>query len=221
MNTPPAPALSARRARDLAHIARQQGQDIAHVRLLGIEAFQVMTDSVHRYLATFETTSPNLYRTLSLQIHAACQMTSAHDPTATRRQLIARAACLEQCAEAQDEGLRNGLDQEQIKALRQKAIADTAWKPSDARPGVGGRRAMSATVIQMPSRRVPRQLGPVPAILTGSQVLSAPSGPLLELRLIVPLAAVPADQRRPLAGLLRSGDPLTLTLATARGVEGG
>ena len=80
---------------------------------------------------------------------------------------------------------------------------------------------MSATVIPMPPRRVPRPLGPVPALLAGSQVLNTPRGPRLELRLIVPLATVPFEQRRPLAGLLRSGDPLTLTLATAQGGEGG
>ena len=80
---------------------------------------------------------------------------------------------------------------------------------------------MSTNVIRLQPRRVPRQLGPVPAILTRSQVLNAPSGPLLELRLIVPLAAVPRQQRRPLAGLLHSGDPLTLTLATTKGGEGG
>lgn len=78
-----------------------------------------------------------------------------------------------------------------------------------------------STVLSFPKRPVARQLGPVPAILTRSQVLNAPSGPLLELRLIVPLAAVPRQQRRPLAGLLHSGDPLTLTLATTKGGEGG
>ena len=78
-----------------------------------------------------------------------------------------------------------------------------------------------STVLSFPTRHVARQLGPVPALIQSSQVLNAPGGPLLELRLIVPLAAVPIAQRRPLAGLLRSGDPLTLTLATARGGEGG
>ena len=80
---------------------------------------------------------------------------------------------------------------------------------------------MSATVIPMPLRRIHSQLGPVPARIIGSQVLNAPSGPVLEVRLTVPLAAVPPAQRRPLAWLLRSGDPLTLTLATAQGGEGG
>ena len=78
-----------------------------------------------------------------------------------------------------------------------------------------------STVLSFPKRPVPRQLGPVAAILAHSQVLNAPSGPVLEVRLIVPLAAVPRHQCRPLAGLLRSSDPLTLTLATARGGEGG
>ena len=77
------------------------------------------------------------------------------------------------------------------------------------------------TVLSFPKRPVARQLGPVPAIITGSQVLNAPSGPLLELRLTMPLADVPAAQRRPLAGLLHASDPLTLTLATAQGGDGG
>lgn len=135
----PAASMPTTRARTLARLATQHGQDIAHVRLLGIEAFKAMTDSVQRYLDRFATTSPNLYATLSLQIHAACQMTRADDPTATRRQLIARAACLEKCAEAQDEGLRNGLAKEEIKAARQQAIADTA-----AFFGLGNQKAVRA-----------------------------------------------------------------------------
>lgn len=78
-----------------------------------------------------------------------------------------------------------------------------------------------STVLSFPKRPVARQLGPVPAIITGSQVLNAPSGPLLELRLTMPLADVPAAQRRPLAGLLHSGDLMNLTLETAGGGEGG
>jgi len=80
---------------------------------------------------------------------------------------------------------------------------------------------MTGVVLPWPKRSVPRQLGPVPAVLTGSQVLAGPRGPLLELRLIVRLADVPTAQRRPLAGLLHSGDRLTLTLETAGGGEGG
>ena len=79
---------------------------------------------------------------------------------------------------------------------------------------------MSATVIPLPPRRVPRRLGPVPAVIAGSQVLGGVTGPLLEARLVLRLAEVPARQRRALAGLLRSGDRLTLTLATIRGAEG-
>lgn len=135
----PASSMPTTRARTLARIAAQSGQDIAHVRLLGIEAFKAMTDSVQRYLDRFATTSPNLYQTISLQIHAACQMTRADDPTATRRQLIARAACLEKFAEAQDAGLQNGLDKDEIKAARKQAIAETA-----AFFGLGNKKAVKA-----------------------------------------------------------------------------
>lgn len=128
----PAPAtlfsepLPKARAKTIATVAAQQGTDIAHVRLLGIEAFQVMTDSVKRYLAQFETTSPNLYVTINQQINAACQIEKANARNVTRRQLIARAACLEKFAEAQDDGLNNGLSKEEIKKLRKEAIAGAA-----------------------------------------------------------------------------------------------
>ena len=79
---------------------------------------------------------------------------------------------------------------------------------------------MTASVIPLPPRRVPRRLSPVPAVIAGSQVLGGVTGPLLELRVVLRLAEVPARQRRTLAGLLRSGDRLALTLATVRGGEG-
>ncbi len=80
---------------------------------------------------------------------------------------------------------------------------------------------MTATVIPLPPRRVPRRLGPVPVVLAGSQVLGGMTGPLLDLRLKVRLDDIPPGQRRALAGLLRSGDQLALTLATGWGGEGG
>ena len=79
---------------------------------------------------------------------------------------------------------------------------------------------MTATVIPLSPRRVPRRLGPVPVVLAGSQVRPGAQGPLLELRLTLRLGAVPPDQRRALAGLLRSGDRLALTLVTSKGGEG-
>ena len=80
---------------------------------------------------------------------------------------------------------------------------------------------MTASVIPLPPRRVPRRVGPVPAVIAGSQVLGSATGPLLELRLKVRLNDIPPDQRRALAGLLRSGDRLALTLVTGWGGEGG
>ena len=79
---------------------------------------------------------------------------------------------------------------------------------------------MTATVIPLSPRRVRRRLGPVPAVITASQVRPGEQGPLLELRVVLRLAEVPARQRRALAGLLRSGGPLALTLTTAKGEEG-
>ena len=80
---------------------------------------------------------------------------------------------------------------------------------------------MTATVIPLPPRRAPRRLGPVSAVIAASQVLGGGTGPLLELRLKVRLNDIPPGQRRALAGLLRCGDRLALTLATATGGEGG
>lgn len=80
---------------------------------------------------------------------------------------------------------------------------------------------MTATVLPSPPRRVPRRLGPVPAVIVASQVLGGVTRPLLELRVVLPLADVPPRQRRALAGLLRSGDRLALTLVTGGGGEGG
>ena len=79
---------------------------------------------------------------------------------------------------------------------------------------------MSATVIPLPPRRVLRRVGPVPVVLAASQVLGGVTGPLLELRLKVRLNDIPLGQRRALAGLLRSGDRLALTLVTGWGGEG-
>lgn len=80
---------------------------------------------------------------------------------------------------------------------------------------------MSATVIPFSSHRIRRSLGPVPAVITGSQVLNGQHGALLELRLTMRLADVPSQQRQSLPGLIHSGDLLTLTLETAGGGEGG
>lgn len=80
---------------------------------------------------------------------------------------------------------------------------------------------MIATVIPLPPRRIPRRLGPVPAVIDASQVLGGGTGPLLELCLKVRLNDIPPGQRRTLAGLLRSGDRLALTLVTGGGGEGG
>ena len=80
---------------------------------------------------------------------------------------------------------------------------------------------MTASVIPLPPRRVPRRLGSVPAVIAASQVLGGVTGPLLELRLKVRLNDIPPGQRRALAGLLRSGDRLALTLVTGGGGEGG
>jgi hypothetical protein len=79
---------------------------------------------------------------------------------------------------------------------------------------------MTATVIPLPPRRIRRRLGPVPVVIAASQVRPGAQGPLLELRLTLRLDAVPPGQRRALAGLLRSGGPLALTLTTAKGGEG-
>ena len=80
---------------------------------------------------------------------------------------------------------------------------------------------MTASVIPLPPRRIPLRLGPVPVVLAASQVRPGAQGPLLELRLTLRLDAVPPGQRRAMAGLLRSGDRLALTLVTGWGGEGG
>ena len=79
---------------------------------------------------------------------------------------------------------------------------------------------MTASVIPLPPRRVPRRVGPVPVVLAGSQVRPGARGPLLELCLKVRLDDIPPGQRRALAGLLRSGDRLALTLVTGWRGEG-
>lgn len=112
------------RAKRLAKIAKQQGADIAHLRLLGIESFRAMTDSVKRYLEEHDSSSPNLYVTIIKQIDAACQIVPKASPT--RRQLIARAACLDRFAEVQDYGIDHGFDKEEIKRNRKEVVANTA-----------------------------------------------------------------------------------------------
>ena len=80
---------------------------------------------------------------------------------------------------------------------------------------------MTASVIPLPPRRVPRRLGLVPVAIAASRVLGGGTWPLLDLHLKVRLNDIPPGQRRTLAGLLRSGDRLALTLATTKGGEGG
>ena len=112
------------RAKRLSRIARQQGQDIAHLRMLGIESFRAMADSVKQYLDVHGSSSPNLYVTISKQINAACQIDPKSQPT--RRQLIAKAACFDRFAEVQDYGIEHGFDKEEIKHSRKEAVATTA-----------------------------------------------------------------------------------------------
>lgn len=80
---------------------------------------------------------------------------------------------------------------------------------------------MSATVLPWPARSVKRQLGPVPAVITASRVVRGERGPLLEMRVVLRLNDIPRGQRQALAGLLRSGDLLHLTLKSVEGGEGG
>lgn len=79
---------------------------------------------------------------------------------------------------------------------------------------------MTTSVIPLPPRRVPRRVGPVPVAIAASRVLGGVTWPLLDLQLKVRLNDIPPGQRRALAGLLRSGDRLALTLVTSWGGEG-
>jgi hypothetical protein len=81
---------------------------------------------------------------------------------------------------------------------------------------------MTASVLPPKSRTASRRLGPVSARLESSLVIQGHGrrGDLLELRLTVPLDAVPGRQRRTLAALLRSPDDLTLRLAEGADPEG-
>ncbi len=68
---------------------------------------------------------------------------------------------------------------------------------------------------------IKQALGPINAVINGSDVHIDPTGPFLELRLIMRLTDVKREQRNQLPKLIHSGDLLTLTLETAGGGEGG
>ena len=91
------------RRRKLASVATRQGVDIAHLRLLDIEAFRPCMDAVQRFSTYGKGSSLdnapvvskkgqriNTYLVHNKQFNAACQMASADDPSATFAQRLAR-----------------------------------------------------------------------------------------------------------------------------------
>lgn len=91
------------RRRKLANVATRQGVDIAHLRLLDIEAFRPCMDAVQRFSTYGKGSSLddtpvvskkgqriNTYLVHNKQFNAACQMASADDPNTTFAQRLAR-----------------------------------------------------------------------------------------------------------------------------------
>lgn len=135
------------RERKLASVAKQQGTDIAHLRMLDIEAFRPCMDAVQRFAAYGKGSSLdadpvvskkgqriNTYVVHNKQFNAACQMDSADDPNATFAQRLARTNMLYRVAQVYQDGMENHLEREDIKRLRNTAIAEEA-----ARFGLGNR----------------------------------------------------------------------------------
>lgn len=135
------------RRRKLASVATRQGVDIAHLRLLDIEAFRPCMDAVQRFSTYGKGSSLdnapvvskkgqriNTYLVHNKQFNAACQMASADDPNATFAQRLARTNMLYRVAQIYQDGMENHLEREDIKRLRNTAIAEEA-----ARFGLGNR----------------------------------------------------------------------------------
>lgn len=135
------------RRRKLANVATRQGVDIAHLRLLDIEAFRPCMDAVQRFSTYGKGSSLddtpvvskkgqriNTYLVHNKQFNAACQMASADDPNTTFAQRLARTNMLYRVAQIYKDGMENHLEREDIKRLRNTAIAEEA-----ARFGLGNR----------------------------------------------------------------------------------
>lgn len=140
------------RAKPLARLATHRGLDLAQFRLLSIEAFQPCMAAVRAFAhygkgSTLDATpvvskqgqriSP--YLVLNRQINAACQMSRAAEGNATLDQQLARACILRQVQKIYEAGMNNHLERDDIKRLRDAAIADEA-----ARFGLGNKKTVKA-----------------------------------------------------------------------------
>ena len=131
----------------LVKIAESQGLAIAHLRSLAMEAFWPCMDAVQQFsvygggsslesdpVISNKGQRINPYIVQNKQFNAACQMASADDPNASFSQRLARTNMLYRVAQVYKNGMENHLEREDIKRLRNAAIAEEA-----ARFGLGNR----------------------------------------------------------------------------------
>ena len=145
--TAPTPTAPKARAQTVAQVEQRQGTDLAPVRLLNIEAFKPCMEAVQKFARYGKGSSLdetpvvskkgqriNPYLVLNRQISAACQMDQADDPGATFRPRLARANFLFRVAVTLEIGMDNHLEREEVKRIRDAAIAEEA-----ARFGLGNK----------------------------------------------------------------------------------
>jgi hypothetical protein len=129
------------RAKTLAKIAERQGFDLACVRLLSIEAFKPCMEAVQQFACYGKGSSLdadpviskkgqriNPYIVMNKQVNAACQIEKADDPNATLDQRLARANILFRVAKTLSSGMNNKLEREDVKRIRDAAIAEEATR---------------------------------------------------------------------------------------------
>jgi hypothetical protein len=108
-------------------LAAIQGDELAlQLHHITLEAYKPAMDAIKKYLEIFGSQSPNFYMTKNKQVIAACQMQGINDPTATRKQRIAAAACYEMLLDAILRSFELGLKKEEVKKAMNDAINSAA-----------------------------------------------------------------------------------------------
>jgi len=137
--------------KSITKLEQAQGTDVAHLRVLSIEAFKPCMDAVQKFsvygkgstlletpVVSKKGQTINPYLVLNKQINAACQMEKADDPNASLRQRLARTNILFAVAETLSNGMDSQIEREEVKRIRDAAITEEA-----SRLGLGNKKSVA------------------------------------------------------------------------------